>query len=145
MQRAYQQGQIASKSLALVLNYLVSVHKVGILAVCLSFRPSVRPTDVRNLSDGFTEGFPTRFTCGNDSLWIFPCIYKQTLFSFFWMVFSIGNYETEKGNYKYCCKNKIDSHLFILLCLHTQADSPRREEQIEKHALRQPVQEGGFR
>jgi len=38
------------------------------------------------------------------------------LFSFLWMVFSIGNYETEKGNYKYCCKNKIDSHLFILLC-----------------------------
>ena len=55
--------------------YLESVLKVAILAVCLSFRL------VRNLSDGFTEGFPTRFTCGNDSLWVFPYIYKQNLFS----------------------------------------------------------------
>ena len=51
----------------------MSVYKVAIFAVCLSFRLH------RNPSDGFKEGrsdsarrlasrFPTRFTCGNDSL-----------------------------------------------------------------------------
>jgi hypothetical protein len=43
--------------------YMVALSSaVYIIAVCLSFRL------VRNLSDGFKEGFPTRFTCGNDSL-----------------------------------------------------------------------------
>jgi len=40
--------------------YLNSVYKCNLLAVSLSFRL------VRNLSDGFKEGFPTRFTRGND-------------------------------------------------------------------------------
>ena len=40
--------------------YRESVYKCNLLVVSLSFRL------VRNLSDGFHEGFPTRFTCGND-------------------------------------------------------------------------------
>jgi hypothetical protein len=38
--------------------YLESVLKIAILAVCLSFRL------VRNLSDGFTEGFSPRRVAG---------------------------------------------------------------------------------
>ena len=42
--------------------YFESVKKVDIIVVCVSFRL------VRNRSNGFKEGFPARFTCGNDSL-----------------------------------------------------------------------------
>jgi hypothetical protein len=40
--------------------YVASVYTCNLVGVYLSFRL------VRNLSDGFQEGFPTRFTCGND-------------------------------------------------------------------------------
>jgi hypothetical protein len=48
--------------------------------------------------------------------------------------------------FPFLCHPRL-SGIFLVppLFLHTQADSPRREEQIEKHVLRQPVQEGGFR
>jgi hypothetical protein len=45
---------------------LMFINKSNLCADSLSFRL------VRNLSDGFEEGFPTRFTCGNDNLLSFP-------------------------------------------------------------------------
>jgi hypothetical protein len=45
----------------------LSNHELNVFAViCHSGLSGLRL--IENLSDGLKEGFPTRFTCGNDSL-----------------------------------------------------------------------------